>query len=149
MSEPKITAGLYAIECFNSEKGLGMGMYGFSIVLAAEVVKHLLETNRAPDAPMHEMLQDRLVKSLDKYSDPTLRFYGNTWLLIGMTVGGNCACIGIDGGFRPDVASSRGLRYRPHNIDSREQAAAILSAWLLWFNGVLPTFTPYQLPYCF
>jgi hypothetical protein len=146
MSE-KITAGLYAIDHFSTERDQGMGMYGCSITLDAEVVKHLLKTKRNPKAPMLEMLQERLVRSLPKHSDPSIRFYEDTWLLIGMTVGGQCACMGIDGGFDPDKASRSGIRYSPHNIDSVQQAAAIVSAWLLWFNGILPTFTPYRLPF--
>jgi hypothetical protein len=120
--------GLYCIEHFNTEAGQGMGMYDFGIALDGAVVKHLLQTVRAPGAPMLRMLDERLRKSLYKYRDPTIRFFEKTWMLTGMTVGAQCACFGVDGGFHPEKASKRDVRYISHNIDSVQQSSAILSA---------------------
>lgn len=137
--------GLYTIEDFNSERGQERGMYGFSIILAQPVAEAIIKAEKRDETCLlFTMLQDRLNNSVEtcdrRYA--CLSFHEDTWLLRSIVVGGQCACFTFS---RPIGGS---VRYSPHNIDSREQAAAILSTWLLWFNHVI-TLTDFTQPYGF
>lgn len=125
--------GLYSIEGFNSERGLGRGQYGLTIVLAAPVVPAISGQRRDESVPLFRMLQERLRNSLTAYdrSYSRMSFHEDTWLLRSLVVGSDCACFGCR------APSGGALRYDSHNIDSPDQAAAILSTWLLWFNHVI------------
>lgn len=87
----------YAIRNFNTERGAGMGGYGFSVDLRADVVAALLETKRDENAPLNVMLELRIQNSLRSNYPPTFHFYNDTWFLRSMTIDVQCACVGIDG----------------------------------------------------
>jgi hypothetical protein len=142
--------GLYSIDCFDTRLGLGMGMYGFSITLAEPIVSALLKTKRSSEAPLLEMIKNQLVKSHKRdFGGCMTGYFEDTWLLTDLRVEGNCACFGIDGNARSNLRESdreQNIKYNPHNIDSPEQAAIILSAWLVWFNSII-TLTEFELPF--
>jgi hypothetical protein len=149
----KEKTGLYSIENFNTEKGLGilgLGQYGVKIVLDGDVVKSLSSFERDDNSPLMAMLKDRLQSSIPDCDQRLahLEFYRDSWLLVGMHIGANCACFSIDGNTRARIESGefQNIAYSSHNIDSSVQAAVIVSVWLLWFNTIL-TCTPFELPY--
>lgn len=148
--ETKKIIGFYSIDCFDTRLGLGMGMYGFSITLAEPIVSALLKTKRNSDAPLLGMLNEQLVKSHRRdYHGCDVGYFENTWLLTNLKVEGDCACFGVDGNTRSSFRNpkrERNIKYNPHNIDSPEQAAILLSAWLLWFNHVI-SMTEFELPF--
>jgi len=143
----QIESGLYSIDYFNTERGLGMGGYGPSIVLAGVAVKALLEVKMDTIHIRNAMLE-RIDKSLKggRRDMGQAIFHEDTLMLKSLSVGGNCACLGIDGNALSDMREGQSVRYHPHNIDSAEQSAAALSAWLLWFNGAI-AFTSIEQPY--
>lgn len=142
--------GLYSIEGFDTRLGLGMGRYGFSITLAEPIVKALLNTKRDDFVPLAIGVKERLVKSHKKdYGGCHVEYYADTWLIRSIRVEGDCACFGIDGSTvsaLTDKNRERNIKYNPHNIDSPEQAAIILSAWLLWFNHII-CLTDFEQPF--
>lgn len=123
---------LYSILNFNTERGAGMGQYGCTIILAKEAVAELLLTKRDDTAPLIQMLEYRIRHSIS-HAQPSFRWHEDTWLLTSFQIGGQCACLGIDGNCLGRLGTEN-VRYNPHNIDSPEHAAAALSTWLLWFE---------------
>ena len=124
-----------------------MSRYGPSIVLAGDVVKALLQVKMDTTHIQNAMLE-RIDKSLKGGSHHMgqARFHEDTIMLKGISVGGNCACLGINGDALSDMENGESVRYHPHNIDTPEQSAVALSAWLLWFNGAI-AFTSIEQPY--
>jgi hypothetical protein len=137
--EKAAPTGLYTIEGFNSEPGQGRSGYGFSIILSAPVAAALIAMPREQPAPFEADILQRLRRSISgDYARGLARvdYFGETWLLGGFTVGSDCACFHLDYSTARGIKEGhlRDLRYGPHNIDTREQASAILSTWLMWFN---------------
>lgn len=134
--------GYYSIEGFNSARGLGRDGYGLTITLAAKAVEAilLLEERRDETNPFYTDLVERIRRTVPgpDASYARLDFYEDTWLLVGMRVGSDCACFGVGGGRREQLLRGDAilLRYDSHNVDTPEQAAAIVSTWLEWFNTV-------------
>lgn len=152
MSEP-IPRGLYSIEDFNTEGRRGAAdIYGFSIMLSAPVVAALLKTRRNENAPLLAALHERIHRSFAPERAahiPAPEFVGDSWLLASLRVPGDCACFFIN----RDVTESllRGskpcdLRYSSHNLRSIQEAACVLSVWLMWFNHVA-SLLDIELPY--
>lgn len=135
--------GMYSIEHFTTEAGRGRNGYGLVITLAEPVVAAILEANeqRAAAPGFYAELLRHLQSSLNGIdrSYARLDYLGDTGLLLGMHVGSDCACFGVDGGRGEALARGQSalLRYDTHNIDTSEQAAAIVSTWLLWFNNII------------
>lgn len=143
---------LYSIEYFNTETGQARGAYGPAITIARPLVEALLKIERKRDETLsiYQEMQQRLLLSLSP-SDRSLArldFLEDTWLLLGMYVGDDCACFGVGSSARTSLARGEAvtMRYSPHNIDTREQAGAIVSTWLFWFNTTL-SLTDFSLPF--
>jgi hypothetical protein len=134
--------GFYSIEGFNSAPGGGRGSYGVRIVLVAEAVEAILRIpeRRKEGGRFTDGLLERVRRTVHEADAPFARldFHDDSFLLLGMHVGGECACFSVNGDRRGQL--SRGevipLLYECHNIDTPEQAAAIVSTWLMWFNNV-------------
>lgn len=141
------TTGLYAIDYFTTERGLGMSQYGPSIVLAGDTVKALLQTKMDVSLIRNAMLEriEKSFKGRHCHMGQAI-FHEDTLMLKSLSVGGNCACLGIDGNALSDMREGQAVRYHPHNIDSAEQSSVALSAWLLWFNAAI-CFTSIEQPY--
>lgn len=136
-------SGLYSIEGFTAERGRGHGGYGLTITLAAEVVEAFMRVGVRRDESrlFYAELLDGIrnaVQPLDA-SYARLDVYEDTWILLGMRVGSDCACFNVGGHRREELGRGKAytLRYDAHNIDTPEQAAAIVSTWLLWFNHMI------------
>lgn len=143
--------GLFSIENFTTEAGRSRGGYDLAIILAKPVVKALLNApeRREENSPLLRDLLQRIKLSVPPADRGFARldFHGDTWLLLGMHGGGDCACCGVAGGSRTflERGEERTLRYTSHNIDTPEQAAAVVSTWLMWFNNAV-TLTGFKLP---
>jgi hypothetical protein len=129
----------YSIEGFDTRPGQGPGQYGIAVNLAKRAVEAILKQKLSVTVPLYRMVEDAVKDSVPAYDRGFIRvqYWEDTWLLSGIHVGSNCACFGIEGIDRS--ALERGsihkyLRYRCHNVDRPEQAAIVLSAWLIWFN---------------
>jgi hypothetical protein len=137
-----MSPNLYSIEDYNSARTGGHG--GLTITLAAEAVAAItrLDRKRNESLPYYTDLLSRIRNTVHPADAgfALLDFHADTWLLLGMHVGGQCACFGVRGARREQLARGEAvaLRYECHNVDTREQAAAIVSTWLEWFNSVLP-----------
>lgn len=140
-----MTPALYSIDNFNTERGLGMGHYGCNIVLAKEAVSEILgiELKRINPALVNT-LTERVKKSI-RHAQPNFHFHKDSFMLTSFQIGGQCACLGIDGSELLRLGSEN-VRYSPHNIDSPEYAAVLVSTWLLWFNSVI-SLTDLHQPY--
>lgn len=140
----------YSIEGFKPALGRGFGGCGFTITLRGDVVRAIAKAEKRDEkSPLYNELIHMLSESSDK-SDrglTRLTFYRDTWLLLGIHAGGQCACFGVDGDKRNDVDEKdhRYIKYSPHNVDTAAQASAILSVWLHWFNTII-AITEFQLP---
>ncbi|MBX4188261.1 MAG: hypothetical protein KW793_03965 [Candidatus Doudnabacteria bacterium] len=135
-----MSRGLYSIDCFVVDAGRPMGGYGPSITLSNEVLSDLLKIQRDPEVPFNKILLEYIKNSVHKLDRGHVRinYFEDTWLLIGLHIGGNCACLGTDGMERPYLRSTtQDLNYIPHNIDTPHYASVIVSSWLMWFNGVI------------
>lgn len=145
-------AGLYKIEDFSTENGEGQSGYGFSIVLSAVAVEAILKLKREEGgASFIETLRERIQNSFPDFAASTCdppQFFEETWLLTLIKVPGTCACMGVGGDTISwlEAGNVGAIRYVEHNIDTIEQAACILSVWLLWFNTIL-ALTDIEQPY--
>jgi hypothetical protein len=127
--------GLYHIDGFSSvpiERGCG-----FSIHLRGDIASDFA---RQPNSDaFRAQLQVRLLLRMKK-SDRALmqiHFHDDSMLLKSLSVGRDCACFFIEphGLIGIETSDSRlALKYASHNIDTLDQAAAILDIWLHWFN---------------
>lgn len=152
--------GFYDIVNFNSSIGRsGFGVYGFSIALAGPVAKALIKVKRDPKQPLNKIVLDRLKSSFGSrtlssgekaYGSgfESVSYFEDTWLLTGIKVADNCACFVVsnDQIKMLDSNSHLNISYNPNNIDTLQQATAILSTWLLWFNYVISE-TSFKLPF--
>jgi hypothetical protein len=152
----EITKGLYSIENFLTMADGEPGGYGFAVVLSAPVATRFLQMKRSDGGNFVEELRQLIIRRFGRSAEhnPEPDFFGDTWLLLGIKVPGNCACFGVDGSTRGTIEKKseareplrRDLRYSPHNLDTLEQAAAILAVWLYWFNTILAG-TDFDLPH--
>lgn len=139
-----MAGGFYSIEDFNSEPRGVRGSYGsLRIVLDAEAVAAIMQLaeRRNESIPFYTNVLERIRRTVHQADAPFARldFHADSWLLLGMHVGSGCACFSVNGDRRSKLAGGEAvtLLYECHNIDSSEQATAIVSAWLLWFNEVI------------
>ena len=137
-------SGIYSIECFTTVRGLGMGKYGPSIVLSEEAVAAFMAV-KLTNKNLQTIVVQHISESVPKSHLGQALFYEDTAFLRSLTVGGQCACLGIDGG-AISYLGTEAVRYHPHNIDSAEQSAVALSAWLVWFNLAI-SLTDIRMPY--
>ncbi len=56
-------------------------------------------------------------------------------LLVGWSVPGSCACMGIDNGLPADWRTE-GAEYSPHNVDGTLQQSTLMSIWMLYAQAV-------------
>jgi hypothetical protein len=144
----------YSIELFCVEPGRGPAGYGPSIVMADYMVEAILALPNKLDLkdPFYTALVEHVAKSAPgpKSGAGWLEFLDDTWLLTTVTIGGgsNRPSCGLMGSTKSELSEGGvgNIRYQPFNIDHMDQSAAILSTWLMWFDGVI-RWTPYQPPY--
>lgn len=129
--------GLYSIEQYDPAPGRGPGNYGFSIVLAYEVAASIATAPRIEEHFVAH-LERHLKACLTEYDRDfgRIEFHEDSWLISAVYAGNDCACFFTT---RRDfrAPTGRDVRYEPHNIDCADQAAAILSTWLMWFNTLI------------
>ena len=143
MDQPIIA---YTIDGFSGRYATSPGGRGFSIELHQTFVGPILKARRNPEVPLNRMIEETLLGSVELYDKghARVRYLEDTWFLLGIQIGGQCACLSIDGGdcdmltrFDENVAAGmRSIMWNPHNIDTPRQAAAALATWLVWFNHV-------------
>lgn len=130
-----------------------MGGWGFNIVLSSEAaIKCAAQPLQAHVKQRLNEMCNPVIRDMwrvprpidvewDMYDcEPRLTFWEDTMLLTNLTVPGNACGLDADHGSFERVLGGEsiigGFKLTPHNVDSRDQAVALMITWLNWFEMV-------------
>ncbi len=145
----------YVVSSFQPSSGNNLGRFGFSVGLDPNFAKKAFEKEISEE--IYKRF-DKMGKSIialsgfkGKFTQPPYKFVENqkgnlTNLLRWCDVPGDACDLGIDGSelsnlmtreFDDLIKYKSMIEYGPHNVDSPQQAYALLSLWLNWSNHAL------------